>query len=111
MKRSNNKTIKTVCLEAGAVANLGHQAITIEMCEGIAWITQNGYDTFLDPGQKIELEATRHPIVVSSHNKNEPIVFKYHGHELIDSPEHEVNIPSNFGAGNLVTSVLSMIRG
>ena len=70
----NNNAKQQVCLEAG-VANLGCDAIKIEMCEGAGWITHNGCDIFVYSGQEVELGATSDPILVSPLHTNQRIVF------------------------------------
>lgn len=74
MRTISSKTT-TTRLEGG-VANLGTDAVTIEVCEGAAWITQGTDDIFAYPGQMVILEETAHPILVSPLKKNQAVVFK-----------------------------------
>lgn len=70
-----NSEIKNIRLER-SVANLGTKAIKIKICEGAGWITHNKHDIFIHLGQKITLEATRHPILISPLRQNQQIIFK-----------------------------------
>jgi len=75
MERLNNNTTRTINLESG-VANLGHGPLTIEMCKGSGWVTHDNNDVVIGMGEKIELKATSHPIVISAYCDNSEIIFK-----------------------------------
>ena len=66
---------QTVRIESG-IANLGTTPINIEMITGAGWLTHNGQDMVVRAGQQIRLDGTRHSILISPIQKNQPIEFK-----------------------------------
>lgn len=70
-----NRKERTINLDSG-VANLGSGAIKIEMCEGTGWIGYKDKDIVLRQGETVRLGASHNPVVISSTDEDENIVFK-----------------------------------
>ena len=77
MERNNNHRTRAVVLEARA-ANLGTEAMILEMCEGTGWLVYHKEDIFLEAGELIVLEASSYPVIISSLDSDREIVFKVH---------------------------------
>lgn len=108
MELSNSNQIKNVCLETG-VANLGTKVRKIEMCEGEAWLTYDDKDIALKPGHTIELDATKHPILISPLDGYEQIVFNYEVDKSVVNIKNSGK-SSNLHLGTLAAAVLSVFK-
>lgn len=114
MERNSNLTSKTICVEVNEAANLGTDPLKIEMQEGAGWITYGQDDMFIDAGESVELEASRYPVVISSANRNQPVVFKVEqirhntqAHLSIDDHESQ---KSSSGLKNLAFTALNVVK-
>ena len=75
MEFAKNIQSKNICLESGA-ANLGYGPLKIQMCEGTGWINDKGEDVFINAGEKYTVDVNQHPIIISSPNRSQRIVFE-----------------------------------
>jgi flagellar basal body rod protein FlgC len=100
-----NRKERTIDLDSG-VANLGTGALKIEMCEGTGWIGYKDKDIVLRPGETVHLGASHNPVVISSTDEDQNIVFKVkHMNPL--AGEEGLNIKPS----NVVAAMANMIKG
>lgn len=63
-----------VHLESGII-ELPKRPLTFEVIKGIAWVTANGEDIIVNPGQTAEVPSTSTPALVSNVSKYDTLVY------------------------------------
>lgn len=104
MSTSTRQETQHVYLKSGVV-NLGKGPTRIVMIEGTGWITHNHLDLVVRSGESVELEATNHPILISSARKDERIAFTFTQSVLQTHPDEN---PTGFSDANLFNAPMTV---